>query len=283
MRPIRLAAVAVLVAQLLVVVPGVNQAALATPKSQSVALVPNAQGRTFLGGTLPTSGFPNGYAPTYSNITPESIRDNASNPIGTGFDTVVLVGICDIGSFLANAQFKSRIEGFVSTGGKLIIWDSECQNTDYSSFVYPFTTNNPGQAGAQGTLTDFEENTLSSVSPTSSSYVNLSAVSTGTDAVGDANVFVTPSSRWFADLQATNINGVNGPAQAYANLGQGLIIYSGLDKDNMNGAAGFDLTSTSGWCTSTGSGCWSCSSAGTPTASLTPEPWSEAPSGGRCA
>jgi hypothetical protein len=215
------------------------------PRSQNVALVPDAGGRTNNGGTFPITGFPDNYAPNFSNVSPEDIRDAATDPIGSGFDTVVLNSICDIADFLANVQFKSRIESFISSGGKLIIWDSECLNTDYSQFALPFQTNNPGQLGAQGTLTDIEENTLSSADPASPSYVHAAAVATQTDAVGDANVFTTFDPRWFVDLRATNANGVDGPAQAYANLGAGLVIYSGLDKDFLPGTS-FDPAATDG-------------------------------------
>jgi hypothetical protein len=221
-------------------------AAAGFPRSQNVALVPSAAGQQDFGGVLPTSGFPDGYAPTFTNVSPESIRDAPTDPlVAGGFDTVVLVGICRIADFLANPQFKSRIEGFVSRGGKLIIWDSECQATDYSNFAIPFQTSNPGAAGAFGTLTDAEDNTLSSTNPASPSYVNVEAVSTGTDAVGDANVFTTFDPRWFVDLRATNTLGTTGPVQAYANLGDGLVIYNGLDKDAA-GSGGFDPMSTNG-------------------------------------
>jgi endonuclease/exonuclease/phosphatase family metal-dependent hydrolase len=216
------------------------------PRSQAIALVPNASGRFQFGGVLPTSGFPGGYSPSFTNISPESIRDAAQDPLAAGYDTVVLNGICDIADFLSNSQFKARLEGFASRGGKLIIWDSECSSTDYSNFALPFVTNNPGEAGASGTLSDAEENSLSSGDPTSPSYVDVEAVSRGTDAVGDANVFETFEGGWFFDLRARNVNGVNGPAQAYANLRGGLIIYSGLDKDFMGESSGFDPQSTSG-------------------------------------
>src|SRR5690242_18409482 len=113
--------------------------AFAAAASQNIAIIPSATGRTNLGGVLNTSGFPAGYAPTFTQVLPETIRDAAANPL-VGFDTAVLVGICDIGpTFLANAQFKARLESFVTAGGKLIIWDSECPSTDYTNFVYPFT------------------------------------------------------------------------------------------------------------------------------------------------
>jgi lysophospholipase L1-like esterase len=225
----------------------VNQAASAAaiPRSQTIALVPDADGRFNHGGTLPTSGFPN-YTPTFTNITPDSIRDDAVDPLASGgYDTLVLNGICDIATYLASPNFKSRVEGFVGNGGKLIIWDSECQNTDYSGFTLPFTTNNPGAQGAQGTLTDLEENPLSSTDSTSPSFLNAALIASLTDAVGDSNVFTTFDQHWFVDLQATNINGVTGPVQAYGNIGRGLVIYSGLDKDFMPGPS-FDPAATDG-------------------------------------
>lgn len=215
------------------------------PRSQRVALVPNASGEEDHGGAFPTSGFPDVYSPSFDTVSPAAIRDDASDPLLNGYDTVVLNSICAIGSYLANATFKERLEGFVSRGGKLIIWDSECTSTDYSNFALPFKTNNPGQLGAQGTLVDVEENTLSSSDPSKSQWVNLSALAAQTDAVGDANVFTTFDPRWYVDLRATNAAGVDGPVHAYAQLGAGLIIYSGLDKDNM-GPGSFDPSSTNG-------------------------------------
>jgi lysophospholipase L1-like esterase len=209
-----------------------------------VALVPDASGLSASGGSLPTSGLPGGYAPTFTSIDTDAVRDAAVDPLA-GYDTVVLNGICNISEFLARPLFESRIEGFVGRGGKLIIWDSECTVTDYSNFAIPFRTNNPGAHGAHsGTLIDLEDNTLSSENPASASYINLASVVSRTDAVGDANVFTTYDKRWFADLEATNVEGVNGPVQAYARLGTGLIIYSGFDRDDMG--SGFEPDSTSG-------------------------------------
>lgn len=235
---LNLALVALLVIStgILAVPLAASSEAASIPRSQNIALVPNQFGRFNFGGTLPTGGFPDGYAPSFTSISPESIRDEAANPIASGLDTIVLNGICDISSFLDNAQFKSRIENFVRTGGKLVIWDSECTSTDYSKFALPFTSNNPGALGATGTLTDVEDNSLSSSNPASPSFIDVAAVANFTDAVGDANVFTTFDPGWFVDLRATNVNGITGPVQTYANLGNGLVIYSGLDKDEMSGS-----------------------------------------------
>lgn len=223
---------------------GSASAAEAATSSQNVALVPNATGLVNNGGELPTTNFPNGYSPAFTPVSPDTIANASSNPLA-GYDTVVLVGICNIGNYLAIPQFKSRIEAFVFNGGKLLIWDAECQATDYSSFVFPFTSNNPGAQGAPGLLTDVEENTLSSNIPASPYYVNDAAVSTDAE-VGDANVFVTFNPNWCTDLRATNINGVNGPTQTYAHYGAGLIVYSGLDKDALFNGIGFDAASADG-------------------------------------
>jgi len=220
----------------------------ALSESQKIALVPDASGRSNFGGALPTSGFPGGYAPTFTNVDP--VRIGVTESL-SGFDTVVLVGICDIGSatFLGNPAWRSTIDGFVAGGGKLIIWDSECQNTDYSNFVLPFTTNNPGQLGANGTLSITEENSLSRSSPFSPRFVDVGLVGSQTDAVGDANVFIGFDPRWCVDMRAINasIGAPARPTHTYAGtaklpgsgLGNGLIIYNGLDKDVLANGQGF--------------------------------------------
>lgn len=221
--------------------------AAALARSQNVAIVPGPSGQAHHGGILPTTGFPSGYAPAFTNVSPTAIADGtASDPIATGFDTVVLVQLCDIGTYLADTDFKTRIEIFVANGGKLIIWDSECESTDYSGFVYPFTTSNPGALGATGTLTDVEENTLSSTAVSSPSYVNNVAISGGTDAVGDANVSVTRDPNWCVDMTATNALLAAGPVHTYARVGSGLIIYNGLDMDYMGDPLDSDPASPSG-------------------------------------
>lgn len=224
--------------------------------SQNVLLVPSATGEGNHGGTLPTSGFPGGYSPAFTDKSPADIADGSiANPL-TGFDTVVLVQLCSIGTYLADADFKSRIESFVSGGGKLIIWDSECAFSsapDYSNFVFPFESNNPGANGSECDsatsldcfLRDVEENKLGTTDPTSPFYVDTGLVATETDAVGDANVFTTQNPAWCVDMVARNVGeeqgtGAFGPVQSYARLGSGLIIYNGLDMDEIASSGPFD-------------------------------------------
>ncbi len=213
---------------------------LRNDQSEIVALVPSDSGRFASGGVLSTVGFAGGYAPLILIVDPLVVADaTKTNPL-PGFDTVVLNGICDIGSntFLGSATFRNRVQDFVVRGGKLLIWDSECQNTDYSKFFLPFSTNNPGALGANGTLQDVEENSLSSSDPTSPAFVNVGLISTQTDAVGDANVFLTFDPNWCVDMKAKNaVVPEFKPVHTYAVLGRGLLVYSGLDRDYMQSNA----------------------------------------------
>src|SRR5439155_25209596 len=114
--------------------------------------------------------FLGGYSLDFIDRDPLQIGNVALADPLVGFDTAVLVGICDIGSssFLGNPTFRDRLQAFLPRGGKLIIWDSECRETDYSKCVVPFTTTNPGAGGQiSDLLQDVEENTLSSTDSTS--------------------------------------------------------------------------------------------------------------------
>lgn len=216
---------------------------LSHPYSQNVALVPNASGLYDHGGTLPTSGFgnlPDGitpFTPTFTNLHPNNIRDDATDPIvAGGYDTVVLNAIEDspnLGAYLNNATFLARIDSFVVNGGKLIIYTSETATNPYwNNFMYPFQTTNPGDAGWVGTPFNItEENTLSSSDPTSYYYIDTDAVTNQTDAVGDANVFITYDPNWCQDMEGQNMLGTIGPVHAYVHYGAGLIIYNALDID----------------------------------------------------
>ena len=147
--------------------------------------------------------------PGFGMLDPLSLGNSGVVEPLAGYDTLVLNGVCDIGSasFLGNATFRSRIRDFVDAGGKLVIWDSECTNTDYSQFFLPFTTNNPGARGATGTLTIVEENTLSNSDPGSPSYLDVALIGSRTDAAGDANVFLTYDPNWCVDMLAVNTVG----------------------------------------------------------------------------
>ncbi|TAK67051.1 MAG: hypothetical protein EPO22_03270 [Dehalococcoidia bacterium] len=187
------------------------------------------------GGTLVVTGPAGGLGDfTFTNLAPA----NVSTANLAAFDTAVLnvassqMG-CNVGTLSAPA--KTDLAAFVSSGGKLIIYDSECSQQDYSWLPYPFTTNNPGAFGASGTLTIAEENILASASASSPHFIDAASLGSDTDAVGDMNVMTTLDSNWCLSMSGTNANDVTGPVHAYARYGSGLIIYNGLDVDYMGG------------------------------------------------
>lgn len=155
------------------------------------------------------------------------------------FDTVALIQACDVNTVLT-AQQKADLLAFVGAGHKLIIWDSECDEPvpDYSWLPFPFTSSNPGAQGAPAAcedLTIVEENSLSCTSPGQPCFVDTCTIGPETDAVGDMNVMITGVAGWCIDMVGTNVLGTTGPVQAYAQLGKGLVIWNGLDMDDMPG------------------------------------------------
>jgi hypothetical protein len=199
-------------------------------RSRNVALVPNAYGWASGAGMMPTSG---GQLDQF-NFSDLALEDISVNSLAQ-FDTVVLLQCSEIATSLDSSQ-KQAINGWIASGGKLIIYDSDAcvPPPDYSWLVYPFLTDNPGQLGSRdGSLYVVEDNTLSSANPTSPYYVDTAYLTSSTDAVGDANVMVTKDPHWFGNMTATNADHVTGWTHAYATYGSGLLIYDGLDTDDI--------------------------------------------------
>jgi hypothetical protein len=205
-------------------------------RSSNVAMVPDPNcsngGSLYTGATWPDSpGF------TFTNLSPNAIRDDAADPIvAGGYDTVMLMtSDFNFATYWADADFQSRILNFVNSGGKLIIYTSESPTSwanNFASFVYPFTVDTPGQTGSSGgTIVNIADDTLSSNVTSDASYINLALLTAGTDAVGDCTVMTSVDSNWYIDLTAINVRGVGGPAHTYAFYGSGLIIFNGLDID----------------------------------------------------
>jgi len=206
--------------------------ALVFPKSSNVAVVPDRTCSN--GGTLPNTGFPNGDTFSFTNLSPATLADGAIADPLTTYDTLVLLtSDFDFDSYWADGDFSGRVTSFVDDGGKLIIYDSESTNSDFSGFIYPFTSSAPGAYGASGPCWIVENNTLSSNDTASASYLNT-ALLIYTDAAGDANAMVSLNSNWYVDMVAKNTFGVTGPVHTYALYGDGLIIYNGLDIDYMS-------------------------------------------------
>ncbi|HID26988.1 MAG TPA: hypothetical protein EYP22_04035 [Methanosarcinales archaeon] len=209
--------------------------------SVKVSFVPNPNGPG--GGRLATtdSAF-NKFS--FTNVPYASV--NATTL--ANYDTVVLI-TCDPMNDLTASQ-RTDIVTWVNNGGKLILYDSECKSDDTidnSWLPYPYTAYCPGALGATKygypwvDLWMLEENTLSNSSSASPYYINTTKIAYDTDAAGDQNVFIAKSAGWCGDLMGTNARnttystppGTTGYSHAYAHYNKGLIIYNGLDINDM--------------------------------------------------
>lgn len=184
-----------------------------------------------LTGTAPGTGSTgtyttaNGVPLTVSLVNVPLSALNTNTSALNGFDTAILYQPCTIGA-AANAAAMTQINSFLSQGHKLLIFDADaCASVaegpaDWSTFLFPFTTNSPGPQGASGSYVSVENSPLTA---------GLSVGPQPGDAVGDANVFTTFNGSWFRAITATNLN-TNGIVEAYArSSGGGLAIYSGED------------------------------------------------------
>ncbi|HXU13367.1 MAG TPA: thrombospondin type 3 repeat-containing protein, partial [Candidatus Binatia bacterium] len=202
------------------------------------------------GGALPTTGVgPTGSLATYSYFTlpVASVNAAALAPGGvcgaSGCDTVLL-NVCSAGMACTTAALpapgKADLVSFVGNGHKLIIYDSECPNVDYSWLPGPFLSRPLHPTPLAGTISVIEDNTLSSSQPADPRFVDtsiLGGVCTN-DAVQQANTTRTTDQNWCIDMTASK--GDTGPVHLYAPYSggsgkTGLIIYNGLDLDGSCG------------------------------------------------
>jgi len=215
--------------------------------SVNVAFVPNNEGAG--GGELPINGtaFQNF---SFTFLDPSDV--NATTL--ANYDTLVLAEdvACDPPSYFTQTQLQD-IVNWVYNGGKLIIYDSECYSGGYTvthnwlpTHLW-YTVLYPGALGADKEsypwvdLKIVEDNTLSSNNP-GPYFVNVTMIAYEVDAAGDQNVFIANGTGWCADMIGTNaINqsgqvappGTTGFSHVYTHYGKGLIIYNGLDIDEL--------------------------------------------------
>ncbi len=178
-----------------------------------------------------------------------------------GYDTVILFGVDN--SKLLVAQ-TSALLSFVTGGGKLIIKDADAvsvpngiptNNYNWLPPVLQFSTSGPGPGGQPGLgLSITETNDLTSgLTP-----ADITALNTGSDATGDANVITTNGTDWCEDLHGTNKPSIgnppppptSGPIHMYSRLGgaagSGIILYAAFDNDAANSSAGNSFISWNG-------------------------------------
>ncbi len=189
------------------------------------------------GGTYTTSS---GNTATITDV-PVSTVDSGGLGAISGFDTVVLYEVCDIAS---HPNLITALNTYLANGnGKVMIFDgdrcapSEAGIPDYSTFLFPFTSSNPGPVGATGSITFVE----SESSPaTLTSGISPGPV-TSTDAVGDSNTFTSNAGGWCAALEGTNALGTNSIQVGYVRTANGgLAIYDGQDTWFTFGPNAFD-------------------------------------------
>ena len=166
---------------------------------------------------------------TITDVTVASI-DAGGLPVIAGFSTAILYEVCDIASHPAT---MSAINSYLTAvGHKLLIYDGDrcfgSATPNYSTFVFPFTTSNPGPDGAQSCYSLVLGSTLTAGL---AGYCDPAPFAPGyNDALGDANTFVTNNGAWCTSMTTKNTLGNLGLVQAYARTpAGGLVVYSGED------------------------------------------------------
>jgi len=171
----------------------------------------------------------------------------------TNFDIVVLLIDFNTPTPMVTPQQASDINSWVFAGGKLIIYDSEMSAQDYSWLAYPFNTTNPGAYAYMGSIVQMEDNTLGEDNdPSNTFYYINTTVDTGVndweDAIGDGNLFTTFDPNWCGDIEAINGEESTGWMHAYAQYGNGMMIYNGFDLNPIYNFGGNDTApSAYGW------------------------------------
>jgi Mg-chelatase subunit ChlD len=181
---------------------------------------------------------------TYWSVPPHAADPAALLP-SWGVDTVVLSQICNIKTSVS-ATFKRAIVDWVAGGHKLIIQDSDkCgpQNVpDYAFLPFSFATNNPGAQGASSQLNIVENNLLVSPDANDPAFLDeeswrLMKNGNRNNDFGDSNTVVKFDPHWCGMLVGTNVTGGHGFVATYAHHGRGLILYDGVDYDQMGNVA----------------------------------------------
>jgi hypothetical protein len=180
------------------------------------------------GGSYTTAS---GTQVTFTDVPVSKINTDGLNAI-SGFDTVMLYQVCDIGAPV-NAPLVTALNSYLNAGlGKVVIFDGDrCAPSyggipDYSTFLFPFTSSNPGPLGATGTLSLIENETSLA---TLAKGVKAGFVG-DTDAIGDSNTFTSNAGGWCSAFQGTNILKATGIQEGYVRTSAGgLAIWNGND------------------------------------------------------
>jgi hypothetical protein len=183
--------------------------------------------RNALTGTNPGASYTTSDLSKTVTLTDVSVAaiDAGGAAVLAGFSTAVMYMVCDIGS---HPNTVTAINSYLATGHKLMIFDGDrCYpggsgTPNYSSFLFPFTSTNPGPRGATGCYVSVVASTLTAGLPPG--YCD-----SGNDSVGDANAFKTFVGAWCTSITGSTALGT-GIIQATARTPSGgLVIFEGED------------------------------------------------------
>jgi hypothetical protein len=152
-----------------------------------------------------------------------------------GADFAILDEVCDAPHILTTEQ-QQLLLNWVQAGHKLIVRDSDpCRSSDYSFIPYPFTTTGSTASGAKGHVLRIADPSALGAGPSDPAHFLDTAayVASNLPDLGDADVMQTEDLHWCGLILATNVTGATGWVRAYARYGRGLIIYDGLDRDDL--------------------------------------------------
>jgi hypothetical protein len=200
--------------------------------SSKVALIPARGPVGIMDGQMPTSGIVSGVpADSFSRFTFTNVALSQINSATLAqYDTAVLM---QVKTSALSAPQKAAIVQFMTNGGKLIIHDAdETSENDYSWLPYPgrIGAGCPNCGSTSGASKVVVNTNLISANPSDASYVDLAEMGQRTDAIGDANLFVTSDPHWLLGATVTNSKNETGSTVTYAN-DNGLMIYNGYDTD----------------------------------------------------
>jgi outer membrane protein OmpA-like peptidoglycan-associated protein len=158
------------------------------------------------------------------------------------YQAVMLNGICKPATFLSQGQISGLLS-WVQAGHKLLIYTADMcgGGSDFTFLPYPFTSSNPGAAGATShNLIEVENDALGSLDAADKAhYFDPKPWAAANNQIGDADTVVTHDPHWCGHLFGTNVKNVNGFMQMYAVYGRGLIIDDGFDHDD-DGNPGYE-------------------------------------------
>ena len=154
-----------------------------------------------------------------------------------GANVAVLAMSCTVDKDADPAQ-RAALLDFVRRGRVLVIRDADtCAKSAYAFVPYPFVTSNAGASGARGSVLYIADSSvLAGGDPADKArYVDTAAyLKSPFQQVGDADVIATSDPHWCGLLFAKNVKGDSGWVRAYARYGKGLIVYDGLDVDDLS-------------------------------------------------